>query len=72
MPEIAAQFKKINRETLINHVEQYGSEDRKELRKWSKKQLSVCGYCGLWLLIYWIVKSLIIKKNDYEKIFSFC
>lgn len=57
MPEIAAQFKKINRETLINHIAEYGSEDRKELRKWSKKQLCV------WVL--WSVCFDILDSEDF-------
>lgn len=56
MPEIAAQFNMINRETLINHIEQYGSEDRKELRKWSKKQLCV-----------WVLRSVAFDILDSEE-----
>lgn len=60
--EIKKQFDKIPKERLINHILEYGCHEKTELQKWNKKDYPF-GYCGLYVVIYTIVKNLTKKIN---------
>lgn len=60
VPELKAQFEKVEKERLINHIIETGADHtRSELNQWSKKDLCI------WVL--WDMCATIYDSEEYQK-----